>query len=502
MAYFLTLDVGTTAVKAALFSHQLKLVALCGREYALETPRADWVEVDPNVYWQRAAEAVRDVLAASGVGAADIASITCATQGETLIPVDEAGCAVHNAIVWLDARAKEESVWLRERLDRLALYRATGLPEINGYTPVAKLLWIKRHLPDVYARTAKFLLLEDYLLCRLTGHCVTNPTLLCTTGYFDIQQGALWRQSLALCGLDAQKIPDILPCGTVVGPLQARAAAEFGLDARTVATTGAMDQVASAVGSGNTVCGVVTETTGTCQAVAATVDQATFRHWSPVTYYSHAMPGKLLQIVINQTAGIAYKWFRDEFCRDLTQTEGAFAAMDALAAGAPALSRGLIFFPHMTGMQFPVTDEGARGVFFGMGLDTGRDCFIRAVMEGVGYMLRESLHAMGLVPQRVISLGGGAKSGVWGQIKADICGVNFCIPQDQESTSLGAAMLGGCAVGTFADLQAAAGQVAIRRSFAPDAAQSARYEAGYTAYSRMYEQFAPLFAQGEKIGEE
>jgi xylulokinase len=494
MQYLLTLDAGTTAVKAGLFSQALEPVAFSIREYELLTPKTDWVELEPEVYWNNACLAVQDVLARAGIDPADVACITCTTQGETLIPVDASGNPLHRAIVWLDGRARQEAAWIGEKLNRLTLYHWTGLPEVNGYTPAAKLLWIKRNLPGVYRAAEKFLLLEDYLIYRLSGQFVTNPAVMCTTGYFDIQRDELWDEMLQLCGLDAAKIPRILPSGWLVGPLRPEAAQALGLPETVQVTTGAMDQVASAIGSGNVSAGIVTETTGTCQGVAATVDKVVFDSWSPVTYYSHAVQGKLLKIVINQTAGIAYKWFRNEFCQDFVREgEDAFRRMDELAAGEPALSRGVAFFPHMTGMQFPVVDERARGAFFGVGLDATRGCFLRAIMEGVGYMLRESMEKMDIVPEKVISLGGGARSELWCRIKASICNTEILVLEDQESTSLGAAMLGGLAMGMFESLEAASGKLKAARAFTPDPAEQKAYEAGYHEYLSMYRQFAPLF---------
>lgn len=497
MKYLLTLDVGTTAVKAGLFSQVLDAVAFSIREYDLLTPTPDQVELDSAIYWENACVAIRNVLAQSNIDPADVLTITCTTQGETLIPVDAEGNALHNAIVWLDSRAKQEAAWIGERVDRLLFYQHTGLPEVNGYTPVAKLMWLKNNLPVVYHATAKFLLLEDFLIYRLTGRPVSNPALLCSTGYLDIQTDTLWLDMFNLCGLDAAKIPDICPSGKVVGRLTPEAAAALGLPQSVQVTTGAMDQVASAIGSGTISGDIVTETTGTCQAIAATVEKrAAFSEWSPVTYYSHAMSGKLLQIAINQTAGIAYKWFRNEFCPDLVSGGGdAFERMNALAAKEPALSRGVTMFPHMTGMQFPVVDESARGAFFGVGLDATRGCFIRALMEGVGYMLRESLELMGLSPTRVISLGGGAKSALWCGIKASICGTELQTLESQETASLGAAMLGGMAVGLFPSLEAATGRLAVKDVFTPDAQDAKAYAVGYAEYRAMYRQFAPLFHQ-------
>ena len=266
---------------------------------------------------EKTKEAVSAIFNKTEADPSDIVSITCTTQGETLIPVGENGKHLSNAIVWLDSRAKSEADFIVKGFDKGEVYATTGLPEINGYCPISKLLWIKNNLPDLYTATDKFLLLEDYLIFRLTGRYATNPSLMCSTGYFNINTDKLWEEMLAYCGLSKEKLPEIVMSGKVVDTILPEAAKELGLSPNTVITTGAMDQVASAIGSGNITIGTITETTGTAQVVAATSEKAAPTEWSPVTVYRHALEDKFLKIVINQTAGIAYKWFRNEFCIDL-----------------------------------------------------------------------------------------------------------------------------------------------------------------------------------------
>ena len=494
MRYLLTLDVGTTAVKAGLFRENLDLVGFEIREYSLLTPKTDFVEMDPDVYWEKTKEAVSAILDKTKADPSDIVSITCTTQGETLIPVGKNGKHLSNAIVWLDSRAKSEADFIVKGFDKGEVYATTGLPEINGYCPISKLLWIKNNLPDLYTAADKFLLLEDYLIFRLTGRYATNPSLMCSTGYFNINTDKLWDEMLAYCGLSKEKLPEVVMSGKIVGTILPEVAKELGLSPNTVITTGAMDQVASAIGSGNITIGTITETTGTAQVVAATSEKAAPTQWSPVTVYRHAVEDKFLKIVINQTAGIAYKWFRNEFCIDLMNSgQDAFDIMGELAAKEPEMSRGLTFFPHLTGMQFPQSDESLRGVFFGVGLDTNRGCFIRAIMEGVGYMLRESIEGMELNPDCIISLGGGAKSQLWCQIKADICGTTIEVLENDESTSLGAAVLGCIAVGIYNDFNMASEQISRKRQFIPVMEKHEAYSVGYAEYREMYKTFSPIF---------
>jgi len=495
MKRLLTLDVGTTAVKVSLFNDDLTPVASVINEYQLLTPGNDIVELQPEVYWENAVAGIRSVMERSKASPDDVVCITCTTQGETLIPIGENGQPLHNAIVWLDSRARSEAATIAERFDPAAFYSRTGLPEVNAYCPISKLLWVRNNLPDVYAKTEKFLLVEDFLIFKLTGEYATNPALICSTGYYDIIDNKIWSDILTAFSLDTGKIPPVLPCSTVVGKLLPEVAGELGLSADTCVTTGAMDQIAAAIGAGNTETGVVQESTGTCIAIVATIDKPDVSKWSPVTVHCHAVAGKYLNLMVSQTAGIILKWFRNEFCHDIVREcgEEAFEKMSELASLAPPLSRGLFLFPHFTGMQAPQSDDNARGVFFGAGLDVGRDCFIRSIMEGVGYLLRENIEMMRLSPSRVVALGGGSRSDIWCQIKASILDTQIVVMEAEESASLGAAMLGGVACGLFPDLTSVANVLSIKKTYMPGKEDVPVYEMGYKRYGELYERFKPLF---------
>ena len=494
MRYFLTFDVGTTAVKVSIISEELNIATTVIKEYTLETAEGGIVELDPEVYWKNAVEGVREALSKTGVAASDIVSATCTTQGETLIPVDKGGNALGNAIVWLDSRARDEAEFIASKVSDGTFYQKTGVPEINGYCPVAKLLWIKNNLPECYENTYKFLLPEDYLIYRLSGEFVTNPSVICTSGYFDINTNEIWDDIFSLTDLDKDKIPFILPCGTVVGKLCDEAVSAMGLSPDTVVTTGAMDQTAGALGCANVSEGMVSETTGTAMVIAATVKEPELDKLSSVNVYTHAIPGLFLDITMVQTAGILQKWFRDEFCKDLDKKE-AFVKMSEMAEATPPLSKGVMLYPHFTGIQEPQNDPFARGVFFGVGLDADRGCFVRAIYEGIAYALRENLEIMKLEPKKILSLGGGSKSSIWNQIKADVCSTGVEVPEESETTSLGAAILGGLAAGVFPDIETAVNRLGSGKSYVPDEENTKLYEGAYKKYTKMYEQFKPLFGE-------
>lgn len=501
MNCIITLDIGTTSVKACIFDDHLSLLAFSKQEYELLTPENGIVELSADIYWDAVVAGIRKVLGKSNVKTHEIKVITCTTQGETLIPVDREGNDLHNAIVWLDGRAIKEAEFINKRFSKQDIFSITGLPEISASCPVSKVLWLKNNRPDIYDNTYKILLLEDYLILRLTGVFVTNPSLTCSTGYFDINKNSLWNDILNYCGLDADKFPDLMDCGKFVAVLSKSAAFELGLSESTAVSTGAMDQAASAIGAGNIEEGIVTETTGTALVVAAACDHFHFIKHLNITVYRHAIRDKFLLLSISQTAGILLKWFKDEFCSDLAaiaEEKGIsiYEEMDKIAAEACPLSNGLILFPHFAGMLIPEMNPRTRGIFFGIGLDTSKKHFIRAILESVDYMLRENitaLQAMGINIQKVYSLGGGSNSSLWLQIKADINDMAFVSMELEESTSLGAAILGGMSVGIFNDLKTACQLIKAKNMVIPNKENITNYNQAYSKYQRVYNSLKDVF---------
>lgn len=503
MNYLLTLDVGTTSVKTCLYDKKLHLVGYANDEYELVTEANNIIELFPEKYWEAARTGIKKALNTSGISGRSVRAITITTQGETLIPVDHEGRALRNAIVWLDGRAAEEGGYISEKYPPEWVYAVTGLPEINGACPISKLLWIKNHEPHIYRNTFKFMLLEDYLIMKLTGKFVTEKSLLSSTGYFDIVNDCLWQEILDYTGIEKDKFPAVMECGEKVGYIKPDVAFELGIGTDTVVVTGAMDQTAAAVGAGNTKPGIITETTGTALVIAATTQRPDFNHPSRVTIYRHAIRGKYLVIPICMTAGMVLKWFKDEFCQAETQKsrkEGrsVYALLDGTADGVPPLSNGLVLLPYFTGVITPDNNPFAKGVFFGVGLDTKKPHFIRSILEAVGYMLRENIELiedMGISVEQIRSLGGGSQSNLWLKIKADINGKEIVNMQQSECASLGAAILGGSATGMFDDMDKAAETAnGIKDCFTPQESSFKAYQEGYLRYRELYRLVKPMFS--------
>lgn len=492
MRYILTFDIGTTAVKTCVFDEALRCVCSANEEYALITGDGNTIELEPHTYWDAVRSGIRKTAQANGL-LADIAAVCITTQGETLIPIDRDGNELRNAIVWLDTRAEEEAAFINGLPVAKKMFAKTGVPTVEATTPLAKLLWIKGHEPEIYEKTYKFLLLEDYIIYQLTGAIATEKALMGTTGYYDIRDEILFTEALEQTQIDAAKIPEIYDCGAVIAPVSEAAAALTGLPAGIPVVAGAMDQVTAAVGGGNLTEGVVTETTGTCMTIMTTADDRCFEIGGNVCVYPHVIPGKYYIIPLCMTAGVVFKWFKDEFCAEetaLAKKNGtsAYDVLGDLAAGCTPGANGLLLIPYFNGILQPESRPEMRGVFFGLSLDTKKPQFVRAIFEGVGYMLRENLElieSMGVQVQEIRSFGGGSKSSIWQQIKSDISGHRICTMEESECASLGAAILAAVAIGLYPDIEVASRVNTVACSHTPNPEITPVYNGLYDRYCRV-----------------
>ena len=292
----LGIDFGTTSVKAVLFDEKLNELATFSEEYTLNT-RGNIVELVPEKYWELLQNALNAIRAK-----AEIHCLAIDTQCETLILTDEDGNAVRDAIVWLDNRATAEAEDLEKQFGRQKVYEVTGQPEVTATWPACKLLWVKRNEPEVWAKTKKVFLLEDYLLYRLTGEFVTEKTLQSSTIYFDIHHDSWWKEMLDAIGVEESMLPALLNSGKLVGEYE-------GIKV----VTSAMDQVAAAVGAGVIHKGIVSVMTGTTMAIYLPTDAAP--EFDPGSFVPchYSFDGKFCLLSWSPTAGLALKWFRETF---------------------------------------------------------------------------------------------------------------------------------------------------------------------------------------------
>ncbi len=500
--YLIGLDAGTTSVKGILTDAAGTVLAGAREEYVLETPAGDRCEVAPEVYWDKTVRVIRRLLKESGRSPRSIRAMAFSSQGETLLTLDREGNPLRKAIVWLDNRSHSEARELSDFFGPEEILARTGQPEVLPTWPATKILWMRRHEPSVFRKAHKFLMLADYLVYRLTGTFVTEHSLVSSTLYFDFRRKEWWGAMLDHLGIRPGQLPELLPPGTAAGNITPEAARETGLSPSTVVVTGAYDHPAGAIGAGNIQPGIVTETTGGAMAMCVTLSKPLTDPALRLPCQCHAVPGLYFLLPYGQTAGMVLQWFRDQFFPEETEKalrEGRdpYEIMTAAAATVPAGAEGLTLLPHLMGAGSPEFDAQATGIFYGLSLKTTKAHFVRAILEGVVSMIKanvEILHRENIPVREIRVLGGGSRSDLWNQIKADMLGLPVLSLKNREAAALGAAILAGTGSGMYRNLQEAVEQlVKTDKIYQPDPAKKKIYGEVFHRYLRLYQQNKPLW---------
>ena len=496
------LDVGTTAVKAGVIAEDGRLLSVAAEEYALAHPAPDRAELDAETWWTAARTALRRALAAPGVDPGAVVAIGVSSQGETVVPVDARGRPVGPALVWLDNRAVAEARLIDERIGEGPVYDATGVPTVIATWTACKILWLRRNEPEVFAAARRFLLVEDFVVHRLTGRFVSEGSVACSSLLYDIRDHTWWEPMLDVVGIGAERLPELIRPGGIAGPLTPAAAAELGLRTGVTVVAGGMDQCAGAVGVGNVAPGIVSESTGAALTVQAAVDRHGLDPSRRTPVYVHSVPARYLYCPVCPTGGMALTWFRDRFggeevARAAAEGVDAYDLLTAEAATVAPGAEGLTFLPHLMGAFSPEYEPDARAAVYGLTLRHGKGHMVRAILEGVAFMLRrnlELLDAAGAPATEIRSHGGGSRSSLWNAIKADVCDRPVVTLAGEDAAILGDAMLAGVATGVFRDLDAAvAAAVATRERYVPEPGRRAAYDAAYRRYVAYFDSVRPMF---------
>lgn len=475
MTLLLAIDAGTTSIKAGLFEPGGRCLGIARQEYRLETPAVDRAELDPEIYWQACITTVKQVLNQVTGDEQIVASIAVSSQGETLICTDEVGNPIRPAIIWLDNRAIDQAARLEEKYSA-QVYDLTGIPDVIATWPACKILWLKENEPDVFQKTKKYLLVQDFLLHRLTGVFATNGSVSCTSMYFDYLKHDWWEEVLLEIGIDRSQLPQIFQTGETIGHLNPIASQALGIPQNVMVVGGGMDQCVGAIGAGNILEGYFSETTGAALTIQITLKTPDVDAKKVIPVYEHSIPGKYLLCPVCPTAGMAFKWFKDTFGDAEMELEGngfgdAYELLTNMAAKVPAGSDGLLMLPHLMGAYSPRPNSYARGSFTGFTLAHTRGHFIRSLLEGVAFLLKNNLDLIagtGLKVTEIRSTGGGAKSALWNQIKADVNNVPVITLANDDTALIGDAILAGVASGAYPSIQAGCSSlVAIKNRIYP-----------------------------------
>ncbi len=496
MAY-MGIDIGTTGCKALVFDATGRMKVSAYREYVTIMPRPGWAELDSRLVM----DACFEVISESAAQASEpIAALAISSQGEAFTPVDDVGAILGNAQVSFDTRAAAIAGEWSEKFGREKLYRITGHTAHPMFT-LFKLLWMKRHQPEIWHKTAKFLCFEDLLAARLGATPTMGWPLAGRTMLFDVTRKTWNQEIIDAVGLRKEQLAMPMASGSVSGIVKPDIAAKLGLSTGVKIVTGGHDQVMGALGAGVINEGSAMYATGTVECITPAFSRPIFSESlfnNNLCTYNHAIDAMFATVAFSLTGGNILKWFRDEFGQrevELAKTPGAVNAYEQLMRQMTSTPSSLLVLPYFTPTGTPYFDPDATGAILGLKLSTTRGELLRALLESVALEMKlnmKLLERAGIVINELRAIGGGAKNRVWTQLKADVMNKPITTLEITEAGCLGAAAL-ACAADSEEDIRHCINRwVKPGIKLVPNPEYADIYEEKFLRYKTLYPALKPL----------
>ncbi|GIP59162.1 gluconokinase [Paenibacillus woosongensis] len=451
--YMIGIDIGTTSTKAVLFEQNGRIIASSNEGYPLYTPSASVAEQDPEEIFAAVIQSVKQIMADSQISPNQIMFVSFSSAMHSVIPVDQAGKPLMRCLTWADNRSQPWSDKLKNELGGHDIYMRTGTP-IHPMSPLTKLMWLRHDMPEIFQAADKFISIKEYVFKKLFNQYIVDYSIASATGLLNLHKLDWDAEALALAGITADRLSELVPTTHVVQGLSEAYAREMGLSASTPFIVGASDGVLSNLGVDAIDPGVVAVTIGTSGAIRTVVDQPVFDPKGRIFCYALTDKHWVIGGPVNN-GGVIFRWVRDQFAASEIETANRlgispYDVLTKIAERVSPGSNGLLFHPFLSGERAPLWNPNARGSFFGLTLNHQKEHMIRAVLEGVIYNLYTVLLAMEEQigqPQKIQATGGFARSPLWRQMMADIFDQKVVIPESIESSCLGAVILGLYALG-------------------------------------------------------
>jgi xylulokinase len=484
VGHVIGIDVGSQSVKAVLCAPNGRTLATASHPCSMAHPRSGWSEQDPRQWRDGIAVTARAVVAQASLQPGQVSHIALACQVDGVVPVGSSLEPLRDAIIWLDRRAARQARELTGKLTAEEIFQISGLNADASHCG-PKIMWLRDAEPETFAAAAMLPPVAGYLLGWLAGVVAQDHANASSSLLYDVRSRDWSDRLLAAADLDPRLLAPIRPAHAAVGPLTAAAAEQLGLTTACVAVVGTGDDHAAALGAGVVGRGAIADVTGTAEPVAAATDVPVFDDERLVETHAHAVDGTLLVENPGFVSGGSVMWLAQAL-------GGRQSDVFDWAAAAPAGSAQVIFIPALSGATAPRWNDEMRGAFSGLSMNHERAHLARAVIEGCGYALRDitdRLAAIGLGGEEIHVVGGGCRSELWMQAKADITGLPTRPVADAEPTALGAAMLAEVCAGNFADVAEAAAQMPTlsERCYEPDPRTTAVYSEAYARYRRLFD---------------
>ncbi len=502
--YFIAHDLGTSGNKASLFDTDGRLVCSHTESYDVHFFHGNYAEQNPEDWWQAVISSTHKIM--EGIAPEDVLALSFSAQMQCCLIVDKDGTPLRPAIIWADQRAEEEKELLEERIGFDRMYELTGHRVAASYS-LEKLMWIKKHEPELYKKTAYMLQAKDYIIYRLTGSFVTDYSDASGTNALDLKKLCWSEEILAAAEIDKNKFPPLHPSTDIAGTLTTDSAALLGLIPETKVVIGGGDGPCSAVGAGCIHPNELFLTFGTSAWIGGTTEEVFTDSDKIIFCFAHVIPGKFMPCATMQAAGSSYSYIRNALCK--TETEAAksqgkdpYGVMNRMIESSPPGAKNLIFLPYLLGERSPRWNPHTSGSFLGIKPCHEKADYVRAVVEGIAMNLELILSAYrkSLPGRQLIFTGGGAKGDVVARIMANILQAELTRPNNVEgATSIAAAVIAGVGIGIYEDFSAVEKFLTVQDVIKPDAALESVYaplkklfDKSYYALETLYEDFASL----------
>lgn len=480
--FFLGVDLGTTNIKVILYNEKMEKLAEESHAVAYEQ-NGKFVEFDAEDYFALLEKQIENCCGKYFEAKPyPVAQVVLTGQAESLIVLGADKKPLRQAISWMDMRSGSECEELKAKFDVDTCYHITGQPEIVPTWPVTKILWIKHHeKAEVFDKAAYYLLLKDYIVFRMCGRMLGDHSIYNFSHYFNITEKVFWDEILEYVGIRKEQLPETAPSCTVAGKACGTFAENSGLSQDTSVNIGTLDHFAGMIGTGNIHEGTISESTGTVLALATLLEKPLFSE-EMVALHCGPFEGTYVLLPVCESGGSSLEWFKRSCMSQVSYRE-----MDEELDSRKKPGK-VLFIPYITGANSPDFNMKASGVFFGLRAEHDGYDMALAVMEGVTHLLNKNVISMekaGIPIRQIISTGGGAKSPLWCQMKADLTGKTVCLPKDKEAACLGAAIIGAVSEGVFKDFDEAAEKtISMEKVYEPEKYEA--YEIRRQLYDTVY----------------
>ena len=485
---YVGIDLGTSAVKLLLMDGAGKIQKIVSKEYPLYFPHPGWSEQNPEDWYEKSIEGLKELL--SECDKSQVAGISFGGQMHGLVILDKDDQVIRPAILWNDGRTGEETDYLNQVIGKDKLSAYTANIAFAGFT-APKILWVKKHEPENFARIEKLMLPKDYLAYRLSGTFCTDVSDASGMLLFDVEHKRWSKEMMEICGVKESQLAQIFESYETVGNLKPELAAELGLSENVKIAAGAGDNAAAAVGTGTVGDGACNISLGTSGTIFISSEKFGVDEHNALHSFAHA-DGHYHLMGCMLSAASCNKWWMDEILRTRDYS-GEQKDIDVKELG----KNHVFFLPYLMGERSPHNDPNVRGTFIGMSMDTTREELTQAVLEGVVFGLRDSFEvakSLGIQIDRTKICGGGAKSPLWRQMVADILNIRVDIPESEEGPAMGGAMLAAVACGEYASVEKAAAKIVkVVDTVEPIPENAQRYEERYQQFRKIYPAVKALF---------